>query len=291
VRGSEVENDMQMCKLRLPSGQSAAGWIDGKVVRILKSRVVGDYLHTASPAQAIRGAVDASQAPMPLEQVSLLAPVDQQEIWAAGVTYKRSQEARERESAGAARFYDLVYSAPRPELFFKAPAYRVVGPGQPVHIRRDSKWNVPEPELALVISPELKLVGMTIGNDMSSRDIEGENPLYLPQAKFYDHACAVGPSITLVDAMPKPDDTAIRLTIERGGKTVFDGATKVSAMKRSFQELIDWLGKETSFPHGAILLTGTGVVPPDDFTLAAGDVVHIDIAGIGRLTNPVQTRK
>jgi 2-dehydro-3-deoxy-D-arabinonate dehydratase len=282
---------MQICKLRLNNGQSAAGWIDGKFVRILKSSVLGDCLHAASPAQAIRGAVDANQAPVPLEQASLLAPVDQQEIWAAGVTYKRSQEARERESAGAARFYDLVYSAPRPELFFKAPAYRVVGPGQPVHIRRDSKWNVPEPELALVISPELKLVGMTIGNDMSSRDIEGENPLYLPQAKFYDHACAVGPCITLVDAMPKPDDTTIRLTIERGGKPVFGGATKVSAMKRSFQELIDWLGKETSFPHGAILLTGTGVVPPDDFTLAAGDIVHIDIAGIGCLTNPVQTRR
>jgi 2-dehydro-3-deoxy-D-arabinonate dehydratase len=159
-----------------------------------------------------------------------------------------------------------------------------------VHIRRDSKWNVPEPELALVISPQLKLVGFTIGNDMSSRDIEGENPLYLPQAKFYDRSCAVGPSSTLSEAMPRPDETTIRLTIERDGKPAFDGATKVSSMKRTFQELIDWLGKETSFPHGAILLTGTGIVPPDDFTLAAGDVVHIDIVGIGRLTNPVRTR-
>src|SRR5262249_42615429 len=163
---------------------------------------------------------------------------------------KRSQEARERESAGAARFYDLVYSAARPELFFKAPSYRVIGHNGALHIRRDSKWNVPEPELALVISPQLKLVGFTIGNDMSSRDIEGENPLYLPQAKFYDHSCAIGPCITLMDDMPSADATAIRLLIERNGKTAFDGSTKVSAMKRTFHELIDWLGRETTFPNG-----------------------------------------
>ena len=281
---------MQICKVQLPSGQSAAGWVDGKLVRLLTSNVLTDYLHADAPTQAIQEGIDPHQTGLILQQTKLLAPIERQEVWAAGVTYKRSQEARERESAGAARFYDLVYSAPRPELFFKAPAYRVSGPGERVHIRRDSKWNVPEPELALVISPQLKLVGFTIGNDMSSRDIEGENPLYLPQAKFYDGACALGPCITLVDAMPKADDTTIRLTIERAGKPAFEGSTKVSAMKRTFQELIDWLGKETSFPNGAILLTGTGVVPPDDFTLAVGDVVHIDIAGIGRLTNTVHTR-
>ena len=280
---------MRLCKVKNKSGEVRSALLDGNQVRFLKG-TLADLLHAPSPTQAIQQALETSRAPMALDQVKLLAPIDQQEVWAAGVTYKRSQEARERESAGAARFYDLVYSAPRPELFFKAPAYRVAGPTEPVHIRRDSQWNVPEPELALVISPQLTLVGFTIGNDMSSRDIEGENPLYLPQAKFYDGACAVGPCITLIEAMPKPDDTAIRLTIERAGKTVFDGATKVSAMKRTFQELIDWLGKETSFPNGAILLTGTGVVPPDDFTLAAGDVVHIDITGIGRLTNPVATR-
>lgn len=280
---------MRLCKVKQTSGEGRTALLDGNQVRFLKG-TLADLLHAPAPAQAIQQAVDASLAPAALDQVKLLAPIDQQEVWAAGVTYKRSQEARERESAGAARFYDLVYSAPRPELFFKAPAYRVANPTEPVHIRRDSHWNVPEPELALVISPQLKLVGFTVGNDMSSRDIEGENPLYLPQAKFYDGACALGPCITLADAMPKPDDTAIRLTIERGGKTVFDGSTKVSAMKRTFQDLIDWLGKETSFPNGAILLTGTGVVPPDDFTLAVGDVVHIDIAGIGRLTNPVATR-
>ncbi len=281
---------MQICKVQLPSGEAATGWIDGRLVRLLKSGALADYLHADAPAQAIQQGVDSHKTGLIFEQTKILPPIDQQEVWAAGVTYKRSQEARERESAGAARFYDLVYSAPRPELFFKSPAYRVRGPRERVHIRRDSKWNVPEPELALVISPQLKLVGFTIGNDMSSRDIEGENPLYLPQAKCYDGACAIGPCITLVDAMPKPDDTKIRLQIERAGQTVFDGATKVSAMKRSFEELIDWLGKETSFPNGAILLTGTGVVPPDDFTLAAGDVVHIDIAGIGRLTNPVHMR-
>jgi 2-dehydro-3-deoxy-D-arabinonate dehydratase len=273
----------------LTTSEIAAGWIDGQQVRILRGNLA-DVLHASSPAQAVQRAVDAGKTTIPLAQATILAPLDLQEVWAAGVTYKRSQEARERESAGAARFYDLVYSAPRPELFFKAPAYRVVHPGEPVNIRRDSKWNVPEPELALVISPQLKLVGFTVGNDMSSRDIEGENPLYLPQAKFYDHACAIGPSITLADAMPKPDDITIRVVIERAGNTVFDGSTKVSAMKRTFQELIDWLGRETSFPNGAILLTGTGVVPPDDFTLAAGDLVHIDIAGIGRLTNPVRMK-
>jgi 2-dehydro-3-deoxy-D-arabinonate dehydratase len=280
---------MHLCQLRLPTSEIVAGWIDGECVRILRGNLA-DLLHANSPAQAAQRAVEAGKTTIPLEEANLLAPLDQQEVWAAGVTYKRSQEARERESAGAARFYDLVYSAPRPELFFKAPAYRVVHPRGPVHIRRDSKWNVPEPELALVISPQLKLVGVTVGNDMSSRDIEGENPLYLPHAKFYDHACAIGPSIILADAMPKPDDITIRLLIERAGKTAFDGSTRVSAMKRTFQELIDWLGKETSFPGGAILLTGTGVVPPDDFTLAAGDLVHIDIAGIGRLTNPVRMK-
>lgn len=281
---------MRICKLQTPDSTTAAGWIDGNLVRLLRPTSFVELLHAPNPAQAIQASVDGSRTTIPLDQAKLVAPVDLQEIWAAGVTYKRSQEARERESAGAARFYDLVYSAPRPELFFKAPAYRVRGPGERVHIRRDSKWNVPEPELALVISPQLRLVGFSIGNDMSSRDIEGENPLYLPQAKFYDHACAVGPCITLADAMPKPDDTVIRLTIERAGAKAFDGSTKVSSMKRSFQELIDWLGKETSFPNGAILLTGTGIVPPDDFTLAPGDVVHIEITGIGRLTNTIATR-
>ena len=282
---------MRICKVQLPNGTITVAALLGDRIKPVAAKTLSDYLHCDMPLANLQASLHSSTlTDYSVAEVKFLAPIDAQEVWAAGVTYKRSQEARERESAGAAKFYDHVYSAPRPELFFKSPAYRVVNPGEPVHIRRDSKWNVPEPELALVISPQLKLVGFTIGNDMSSRDIEGENPLYLPQAKFYDRACAVGPCITLLDAMPKPDDTAIRLTIERAGKTMFDGATKVSAMKRTFDELIDWLGKETSFPNGASLLTGTGVVPPDDFTLAIGDVVHIDIAGIGRLTNPIAMR-
>src|SRR5207302_8056572 len=187
-----------------------------------------EILHATDPAAVAQERLDRSRESLPLAEARLLAPVDEQEVWAAGVTYKRSEEARKRESVGAARFYDLVYTAVRPELFFKAPAYRVRGPGQTVHIRRDSRWSVPEPELALVISPELKLVGFTIGNDMSSRDIEGENPLYLPQAKFYDHACAIGPAITLADAMPPPDQTQIALAIERLGKPAFEGSTTVA---------------------------------------------------------------
>jgi 2-dehydro-3-deoxy-D-arabinonate dehydratase len=215
-----------------------------------------------------------------------VAPLDRQEVWAAGVTYTRSREARERESVGAARFYDLVYSAERPELFFKANPWRVAGPGEPVRIRRDSQWSVPEPELALVISPTLEIVGYTIGNDMSARDVEGENPLYLPQAKVYDRSCALGPAITLAAAMPS--HVGIRLEIDRDKRRVFEGSTSASAMKRSFHELVSWLGREATFPDGAVLLTGTGVVPPDDFTLLPGDRIAIQIDGIGRLTNIVE---
>jgi len=282
---------MRLCKVKLASGVVRIGvQFQDEMIQLLPDTVgpLSAILHADNPIHALRTA--ATAVTVKASEVAFLSPLDQQEVWAAGVTYKRSQEARERESEGAAAFYDKVYTAPRPEIFFKAPAWRVSPPGGPVHIRRDSKWNVPEPELALVISPKLELVGFTIGNDMSSRDIEGENPLYLPQAKMYDNACAIGPSITLAAAMPEPDQTAIRLTIVRAGKTAFEGATKVSAMKRSFAELIDWLGKEMAFPDGVVLLTGTGVIPPDDFSLAVGDVVHIDITGIGRLTNAVQHR-
>lgn len=285
---------MQLCKVRLGSGEvQPALLIDGQVRPFrqegtLGLRTLSDVLHAEDPRALAQGMVDEWAHPLTAAEVEFLPPLDQQEVWAAGVTYKRSKEERERESAGAARFYDLVYSAARPELFFKAPAYRVRGPGETVRIRRDSKWNVPEPELALVVSPRLTLVGFTIGNDMSSRDIEGENPLYLPQAKCYDHSCAVGPAITLASDFPPPEQAAIRLIIERGGQTAFDGQTTVAAIKRSFEELISWLGRETTFPNGAILLTGTGVVPPDDFSLLPADVVHIDISGIGRLTNTVE---
>ena len=213
-----------------------------------------------------------------------LAPIDSQEVWAAGVTYYRSRTARmaESEVAGGGSFYDRVYSAERPELFFKALAHRVAGPGEKVRIRRDSKWNVPEPELALVISPAGKITGYTIGNDMSSRDIEGENPLYLPQAKVYDRSCALGPAI-LVSDEPMPASTSIGIEIRRAGGAVFSDSTTLAAMKRRPEELVEYLYRETSFPSGCILLTGTGIVPPDTFTLQSGDEIAITIAGIGTL--------
>jgi 2-dehydro-3-deoxy-D-arabinonate dehydratase len=285
---------MQLCKAQSGTGETRVGVVAEGYVRFLDLedyvgiRSLSDILHSDHPFTVAHDLVDDTARPVHLKDVTLLPPLDRQEVWAAGVTYKRSQEARERESAGAARFYDLVYSAPRPELFFKATAGRVVGPGDRVHIRRDSKWSVPEPELALVLSPHLRVVGYTIGNDMSARDIEGENPLYLPQAKIYDRSCAVGPVITLAESMPPPDRVTIRLTIERRGDKVFEGSTGLTAMARTFADLVSWLGRDNSFPHGAILLTGTGVVPPDDFSLAAGDLVHIDITGIGRLTNYVE---
>jgi len=286
---------MKLAKYVLPSGDQGIGRIEiaddalWPLDLSRQYRTLFEILESDNPHETAEFLTRAEKK-LPLAAVELLPPIDQQEVWAAGVTYKRSRTARMEESTSAASCYDLVYASPRPELFFKASPHRVSGHGQPLRIRVDSDWNVPEPELALVISPRLKLVGFTIGNDMSSRDIEGENPLYLPQAKFYDHSCALGPVVTLVDAMPPPDQAAIRLQIDRAGKTVFDGNTKVSTMKRGFDELIEWLGKETSFPHGAVLLTGTGIVPPDDFTLAVGDVVHIDITGIGRLTNRVEHR-
>lgn len=219
---------------------------------------------------------------------SQLAPIENQEVWAAGVTYFRSRSARMEESkdAGGGSFYDRVYHAERPELFFKSPAQRVVGPNQEVRIRRDSKWNVPEPELTLLIAPNGQITGYTIGNDMSSRDIEGENPLYLPQAKVYDGACAVGPSI-LVTREPLLRDTAIQLRIYRFDAPVFAGSTKLTEMKRDPHDLANWLYRETTFADGCFLLTGTGVVPPDDFTLQAGDVIQIEIEGIGTLQNQV----
>jgi 2-dehydro-3-deoxy-D-arabinonate dehydratase len=280
---------VQLCKAQLETGDVRVGVVaDGHVRFLAGQSPLSDVLHADQPATAARDLMDEAGPAVALGEVTLLPPVDHQEVWAAGVTYKRSREARERESEGAARFYDLVYKAARPELFFKATARRVVGPGGRVRVRRDSRWSVPEPELALVLSPRLKLVGYTIGNDMSARDIEGENPLYLPQAKIYDHACALGPVVTLAEAMPPPASVTIRLAIERRGRTVFDGSTSLDRMARSFEDLIGWLGKETTFPQGVVLLTGTGVVPPDDFTLAADDLVTIDVTGIGRLSNHVE---
>lgn len=219
---------------------------------------------------------------------AFLAPVGQQEVWAAGVTYLRSRQARmeESKSAGGGDFYDRVYEADRPELFFKATARRVIAPGGAVRIRRDSKWNVPEPELALVINSSGKIVGYTIGNDMSSRDIEGENPLYLPQAKVYDGSCALGPCV-LVSEQPLSPQTQIRIEIVRGGRAAFEGTTSLSQMKRTGPDLVEYLYRDNSFPAGCVLLTGTGIVPPDSFTLASKDQVRITIDPIGTLVNDV----
>ena len=222
-----------------------------------------------------------------LSEVKLLTPVEQQEVWAAGVTYLRSKKARMEESDFSANAYDQVYEAPRPEIFFKSLPDKVVHPGEPVGIRADSKWNVPEPELTLVINSAKEMVGVSIGNDMSSRDIEGENLLYLPQAKVYDRSCAVGPWIVVGASEEEIRQWTIGVEIGRGGQSVFSGETSIGNIKRSFSELLGYLGRSQSFPHGAMLLTGTGVVPNDDFTLAEKDVVSIHISGIGTLGNPV----
>jgi 2-dehydro-3-deoxy-D-arabinonate dehydratase len=224
----------------------------------------------------------------PPGESEILAPIGTQEVWAAGVTYYRSRDARmeEAKSAGGGDFYDRVYAAERPELFMKATPHRVVGPNQKVAIRDDSKWNVPEPELTLLITPSGKITGYTIGNDMSSRDIEGENPLYLPQAKVYDRSCALGPCI-LVSAAPLSKSTEIRLEILRAGKSEFSGATTLEALKREPASLVSYLYRNNSFPSGCFLLTGTGIVPPDAFTLQVGDEIRIAIPPIGTLVNRV----
>jgi 2-dehydro-3-deoxy-D-arabinonate dehydratase len=221
-------------------------------------------------------------------EAALLPPVENQEVWAAGVTYYRSRTARMEESkeAGGGNFYDRVYSAERPELFFKATGRRVVGHGDKVRIRSDAKWSVPEPELTLVLSSNGKITGYTIGNDMSSRDIEGENPLYLPQAKLYDGSCAIGPCILLAPE-PLSPKTQIEIKILRGSNVAFAGQTALTELKREPQSLVDYLYRDNSFPCGSLLMTGTGIVPPDTFTLNRGDQIHISIEHIGTLTNEV----
>jgi len=233
--------------------------------------------------------VKGNARPVHVDLAEIYAPVDFQEVWAAGVTYFRSREARMDESkdAGGGTFYDRVYNAARPELFFKSTPERVVGPGSEVRIRRDAKWSVPEPELTLLISPAAKLVGFTIGNDMSSRDIEGENPLYLPQAKVYRQSAALGPAILLASAVPDPKQLTLRLVIKRDEDEVFEGETGIAQMKRSLDDLVAYLTRELDFPNGVYLMTGTGIVPPDNVSLQPGDVIEITVPEIGTLTNTV----
>jgi len=238
------------------------------------SAEIGSLTADSSLADAINGEV--------------LAPLANQEVWASGVTYFRSRTARIEESkdAGGGTFYDRVYNADRPELFFKAPAYRTVGTGADVRIRKDSKWNVPEPELTLFMCSAGTIEGYTIGNDMSSRDIEGENPLYLPQAKSYTGSAAVGPCVYVSDAPINPE-AVITLEIKRGSEVAFTESIAISQMKRKHSELATWLFKELDFKYGVFLMTGTGIIPQDEFTLQVGDVVNISIEGIGTLSNTV----
>ena len=222
-----------------------------------------------------------------LGDIALQPPVDEQEVWAVGVTYLRSKAARMEESDFSATAYDRVYDAPRPELFFKSQPQKVVGTGDRVGIRRDAKWNVPEPELALMFNSRGTLVGFTIGNDMSSRDIEGENLLYLPQAKIYDRACALGPWIVVGAHEAEARAWTIKIRITRGGREVFGGTTRIDRIKRPFAQLRDYLFRSQTFPRGAVLLTGTGVVPDDSFTLRRGDEIAITVPAIGTLANSV----
>lgn len=282
---------MHLVKFLGNNGRSGVAQRVGTSLRILDLpknglMTLADVLETDDPGSTAASLID-NQVSVPLSEAKLLAPIDQQEVWAAGVTYKRSQIARMEESAAAASCYDRVYVSPRPELFMKATPHRVSGPDQPLRIRADATWNVPEPELTLVVNSRMKLVGYTIGNDMSSRDIEGDNPLYLPQAKVYNQCCGLGPGITLVSAMPARESIGIALSIERGGKEVFQGKTTIAQMARTFEDLIGWLGRDNSFPRGVFLLTGTGVVPDSTFTLQREDRVSITIDGIGTLSNPI----
>jgi 2-dehydro-3-deoxy-D-arabinonate dehydratase len=233
--------------------------------------------------------ITANQSPVENTQMNgVLAPIGSQEVWACGVTYLRSKIGRQEESkdAGGGDFYARVYEAERPEVFFKSTPHRVVGPNQNVRIRKDSTWDVPEPELTLVVTSSGKIVGYTIGNDMSSRSIEGENPLYLPQAKTYDACAAIGPCIYVTD-QPLDRDTNIQLEINRNGSAVFEGTVALSQMKRTPEELASFVFRECTFPNGCFIMTGTGIVPEHDFTLKSGDEIKISIDGIGTLVNEV----
>jgi 2-dehydro-3-deoxy-D-arabinonate dehydratase len=245
--------------------------------------VTGDDLHGL-----LQSVVERAEPAKEFGSAKILAPVESQDVWAAGVTYYRSRNARMEESkdAGGGSFYDRVYAAERPELFFKSPARDVVGHLGAVRIRRDAKWSVPEPELTLLINHQGQIIGYTAGNDMSSRDIEGENPLYLPQAKVYEGSCALGPCV-LVNSAPLPASTAIRIEIHRDGQGEFGGTTTLAELKREPAVLAAYLFRENTFPAGCFLMTGTGIVPPDSFTLRSGDEVQIAIDAIGTLVNRV----
>jgi 2-dehydro-3-deoxy-D-arabinonate dehydratase len=284
---------MKLCRFLDAADKAHLGLVldDASILDLAPAGVheLASVLESDNPAAFLREFIQGELPRQSMDEVRLLPPLDRQEVWAAGVTYLRSKKARMEESDLSASAYDRVYDADRPELFFKALPEKVVAPHDSVGIRSDARWNVPEPELALVLNARGSIVGYTIGNDMSSRDIEGENVLYLPQAKIYHRSCAVGPFLRVGVTEPEARTWTIQLEIVRAGRVVFEGETGVSQIKRSFASLAEFLFRSQRFPHGAVLLTGTGIVPPDSFTLAPGDVIRISLSGIGILSNPVVT--
>ncbi len=279
-------------RIALPDGsvRLARGEVEQGPGRLLPAEVsLEDLLGgaDATPGSSLVAALDAATEEEVPAGSRVLAPVEGQEVWASGVTFERSREAR-NEEAGAVDIYDRVYEAHRPELFCKASPGRVRGPGEPVGIRRDSGWDVPEPELGLVADAAGRLVAVTVGNDMSSRSIEGENPLYLPQAKIYTGSCALGPALVPLAGVESLSDLVIELEITRDGDRLFADSVPISAMRRRPEELLEWLFSALDFPVGVVLLTGTSIVPPPELTLRAGDVVDIAVAGVGTLSNPVE---
>jgi 2-dehydro-3-deoxy-D-arabinonate dehydratase len=263
---------------------SVGAWLQGSSGRV--DAAIAELVTAVKSSRQAHVVDSLAAAPAP-DRLHWLPPVDVQDVWAAGVTYERSRVARQEEAQDGGDVYARVYSAERPELFFKARGPWVVGPHDQVGIRRDAAWNVPEPELALVINPALEIVGVTAGNDMSSRDIEGENPLYLPQAKMYTRSCALGPAIALGRVTDRWPETRITMQLVRSGAVVFSGETHTSKIHRRPDELVAYLGRALTFPDGVVLLTGAGIVPPDSFTLAAGDEVQIAIDAVGALRNTV----
>lgn len=270
--------------------EARVGVVDGGSVHDLTPvgvRRLDELLERSDLAHLLATARRAAPTAWPIDRVRLLTPVEAQEVWAAGVTYLRSKQARMEESDFSARAYDHVYEATRPEIFFKSPPHKVVASGDAVGIRQDARWSVPEPELALVMNSSGRVVGYSIGNDMSSRDIEGENLLYLPQAKIYSRSCAIGPWIVVGPTEQDARQWGVSLEIRRAGGVVFEGGTRVDQLKRTFDELVSHLFRSQTFPTGAVLLTGAGIVPDDSFTLQADDDVRITISGIGTLENRV----
>jgi len=282
---------MKLCRFLTSQQEAHVGLLtdENQVLGLSDAGVnnLTSLLEAENPLQRLKALSQQSLARFSLNQIQLLSPVERQEVWAAGVTYLRSKKARMEESNFSANAYDRVYSAQRPEIFFKSLPEKVVGPGEPVGIRTDAQWNVPEPELALVINSRGTIVGYSIGNDMSSRDIEGENLLYLPQAKIYHRSCAIGPCIVVGSTETMARTWLITLQIYRGGGIVFEGQTTVNQIKRSFEELASYLYRSQIFPYGAVLLTGTGIVPGENFTLQPDDEVRIEVNGIGVLENTI----